>query len=72
MAINGAGTAVGLAYSVVSGELLGKIPNFSVSLPPQCSVGPKQLCVLAHPGCTREAGTFYYLMNTFLCSPCSS
>ena len=25
------------------------------------SVGPKQLCVLAHLGCTREAGTSYNL-----------
>ena len=27
------------------------------------SVGPKQLCALAHLGCTREAGTLDYLIN---------
>ena len=32
-------------------------PHFSVSSPP--CVGAKELCALAHLGCTREVGTSY-------------
>ena len=39
--------------------------HFSVSSLP--NVGPKQLCVLAHLGCTHEAGTSWSKINAARC-----
>ena len=49
-----------LQYQVVHSEATYNSTHSSVSSPP--SVSPNQLCLLAHLGCTRAAGTSQFIL----------